>query len=70
MLQENTQTADGVTLSVFDPVTVQISIDRSNIQHQKLRLQLVKPVVSIQDEHTTILVAPMNSKYHRYSLKS
>ncbi|KAK2185620.1 hypothetical protein NP493_229g01009 [Ridgeia piscesae] len=44
--EENTQTADGVTLSVFDPVTVQISIDRSNIQHQKLRLQLVRPVIS------------------------
>ena len=44
-LQENTQTAGDVTLHVFDPVTVQISIDASNIQHQKLCLKLVQPRV-------------------------
>lgn len=48
LIQESTQTAGDVTLRVFDPVTVQISIDKSNIQHQKLALKLVKPVVSIR----------------------
>lgn len=48
LIQESTQTAGDVTLRVFDPVTVQISIDKSNIQHQKLALKLVRPVVSIE----------------------
>ena len=43
--QESTQTGGGVTFNVFDPVTVQISIDSSNIQHQKLSLKLVTPKV-------------------------
>lgn len=42
--EESTQTFNSdVVIHVFDAVTVQISIDSSNIQHQKLALKLVKP---------------------------
>uniref|UniRef100_A0A0B6YBP1 Uncharacterized protein n=1 Tax=Arion vulgaris TaxID=1028688 RepID=A0A0B6YBP1_9EUPU len=41
----DTQTAGNVTLHVFDPVIVQLCIDRSNVQHMKLSLKLVKPVI-------------------------
>ncbi|KFM79835.1 Exosome complex exonuclease RRP44, partial [Stegodyphus mimosarum] len=37
------QTAGGITLRQFDPVTVQLHIDKTNIQHQKTVLKLVKP---------------------------
>ncbi|CAH1778412.1 unnamed protein product [Owenia fusiformis] len=44
--EENfTQTAHGVTLHTFDPLIVQLSIDASNVQHQKLSIKLVKPVI-------------------------
>jgi len=44
--QECTQTSGDVVLHMFDPVTVQVSIDKSNIQHQRLMLKLVVPHVS------------------------
>lgn len=31
---------------MFDPVTVQLSLDRSNVQHEKLVFKLVKPYIS------------------------
>lgn len=43
--QEMSQTAEGITLKIFDPVTVQIFIDRSNIQRPYVHVQLVKPVI-------------------------
>ncbi|KAL8570447.1 exosome catalytic subunit dis3 [Nucella lapillus] len=43
--EENTQTAGDVVFRVFDPVIVQLSIDRSNMQHMKLAMGLVKPQV-------------------------
>ncbi|XP_005105731.1 exosome complex exonuclease RRP44 [Aplysia californica] len=43
--EESTQTAGDVIFHVFDPVIVQLSIDRSNVQHMKLSLKLVKPQV-------------------------
>lgn len=30
---------------MFDPVTVQLSLDRSNVQHEKLVFRLVKPYI-------------------------
>jgi hypothetical protein len=30
---------------MFDPVTVQISIDRNNIQRQRIQIHLVKPFI-------------------------
>lgn len=43
--EESSVTFGGVVLHVFDPVVVKISIDSSNIQHQKLSLKLVKPMI-------------------------
>ncbi|XP_067140262.1 exosome complex exonuclease RRP44 isoform X2 [Centruroides vittatus] len=43
--EEMSHTANGVTLSIFDPVTIQIHIDRSNIQHPYIQAQLVKPFI-------------------------
>ncbi|KAK2159602.1 hypothetical protein LSH36_150g04005 [Paralvinella palmiformis] len=43
--EESTQTCGDVSLHMFDPVTVQISIDSTNIQHQKLCMKLIKPVI-------------------------
>ncbi|XP_072040262.1 exosome complex exonuclease RRP44-like [Amphiura filiformis] len=43
--EEITQVAGNVTLRMFDPVIVQVSSERSNIQHTRLRLRLVKPIV-------------------------
>lgn len=40
------QTRSGITLRTFDPVRVRVSIDRSDIQHQKLVIQLVEPFVA------------------------
>ncbi|XP_074649854.1 exosome complex exonuclease RRP44-like [Tubulanus polymorphus] len=41
------QTASsGEKLQIFDPVIVQVSIDRSNVQHQKLKVELVKPHIA------------------------
>ena len=45
VIQENSQTFGDVVIRMFDPVTVQVSIDSSNIQHQKLVLKLVHPKV-------------------------
>lgn len=43
--EENTQTCGPVTLRVFDRLIIQISIDRSNVQHLKLQIKLVQPVI-------------------------
>ncbi|XP_067948007.1 exosome complex exonuclease RRP44-like [Watersipora subatra] len=40
-----TQTVAGHTFHIFDPVTVRVSLDSTNIQHQKLKIQLVSPKV-------------------------
>ncbi|GFY68000.1 exosome complex exonuclease RRP44 [Trichonephila inaurata madagascariensis] len=39
------QSAAGVTLRQFDPVTIQLHIDKTNVQHQKTALRLVKPFI-------------------------
>lgn len=49
-------TAAGVVLRQFDPVTIQLHIDRINVQHQKVVLQLVKPEIA------GFSVAPIESK--------
>ena len=67
MLQENTQTAGGVVFHVFDPVTVQLSIDRSNVQHMKLSLCLVQPQVS---QRSLLPVNPPRSVRDRFSLST
>ena len=63
VLQEATQTAGDVVLRVFNKVIVQISIDRSNIQHQKLSLKLVTPEVSaIQIQDYPHFIDPSNAE--------
>merc|ERR1712014_338188 len=44
--EEGTQTCGEVVFHVFDPVTVQVSLDQSDIQHQKLSLKLVSPQIA------------------------
>ena len=45
MLQEATQTINGMTIRMFDPVTVQISVDSNNVQRQRIQIHLVKPFI-------------------------
>ncbi|CAG5093776.1 Similar to RRP44A: Exosome complex exonuclease RRP44 homolog A (Arabidopsis thaliana) [Cotesia congregata] len=44
--EEHTQTCGDVVFRSFDPVIVQLSLDRSNVQHEKLVFKLVKPEIS------------------------
>ncbi|XP_050397499.1 exosome complex exonuclease RRP44 [Patella vulgata] len=43
--EQDTQTAGDVVFHVFDHVIIQLSIDRSNVQHLKLAINLVKPQI-------------------------
>ncbi|XP_067890391.1 exosome complex exonuclease RRP44 [Heterodontus francisci] len=38
-------TVESITFNMFDKVTVTITLDASNIQHQKIRMALVEPVI-------------------------
>lgn len=42
---EHTQSCKGVTFHSFDPVKVRLSLDSSNVQHEKLVFQLVEPYI-------------------------
>lgn len=44
--KEQSQSCGSVVFHSFDPVTVQLSLDRSNVQHEKLVLQLVRPEIA------------------------
>ncbi|XP_054270094.1 exosome complex exonuclease RRP44 [Macrosteles quadrilineatus] len=41
--EDHSQRCGDVVFHAFDPVIVQLSLDRSNVQHEKLVLRLVKP---------------------------
>jgi exosome complex exonuclease DIS3/RRP44 len=43
--QNQTQQAGSVVFHSFDPVTVRCSLDSTNVQHEKLVFQLVKPFI-------------------------
>ncbi|CAF0768663.1 unnamed protein product [Rotaria sordida] len=43
--EESTQTINNLTIHMFDPVTVQISVDSNNIQRQRIQIRLVKPFI-------------------------
>lgn len=43
--EEHTQTYNDIVFRSFDPVVVQLSLDRSNVQHEKLVFKLVKPEI-------------------------
>lgn len=42
---EHTQSCGSVTFHSFDPVKVRLSLDSSNVQHEKLVFQLVEPYI-------------------------
>lgn len=44
-LQNHTQSYKEIVFHTFDPVIVQLSLDSSNIQHEKLIFKLVKPYI-------------------------
>ncbi|RZF37909.1 hypothetical protein LSTR_LSTR005409 [Laodelphax striatellus] len=41
--EDHTQRCGNIVFHTFDPVTVQLSLDTSNVQHEKLSFRLVKP---------------------------
>ncbi|KAG8231427.1 hypothetical protein J437_LFUL000143 [Ladona fulva] len=43
--EDHSQRCGSIVFRVFDPLTVQLSLDRSNVQHEKLVLKLVHPVI-------------------------
>jgi len=43
--EDQSQTCGDVVFRAFDPIIVQMSLDRSNVQHEKLFFKLVKPEV-------------------------
>jgi exosome complex exonuclease DIS3/RRP44 len=45
--KEQSQKSGDVIFRIFDPVTVQLSLDQSNLQHEKIVLKLVYPQVSL-----------------------
>jgi len=45
--KEQSQKCGDVIFRIFDPVTVQLSLDQSNLQHEKIVLKLVYPQVSL-----------------------
>nr|XP_003705753.1 PREDICTED: exosome complex exonuclease RRP44 [Megachile rotundata] len=60
--EDHSQTCGNVVFRTFDPVIVQISLDRSNVQHEKLLFKLVKPCIpgfsvpSVNTECSAIMV--------------
>lgn len=44
--KEPSQTIKNIKLKLFQRIIVQISIDATNVQHQKMQLKLVYPIVS------------------------
>lgn len=44
--EDQSQTCGDVVFRAFDPIIVQLSLNRSNVQHEKLVFKLVKPEVS------------------------
>ncbi|KAH0953363.1 hypothetical protein HN011_004299 [Eciton burchellii] len=43
--EDQSQTCGDVVFRAFDPIIVQMSLDRSNVQHEKLFFELVKPEI-------------------------
>ena len=45
IFQNHTQKCGNIIFHAFDPVTVRLSLDSTNVQHEKLVFQLVKPYI-------------------------
>lgn len=43
--ENHTQSCGSVTFHAFDPVTVRLSLDSTNVQHEKIVLELVQPFI-------------------------
>ena len=43
--EDHTQRCDSVIFHAFDPVTIRLSLDSSNVQHEKLVFRLVEPYI-------------------------
>jgi len=54
--EDQSQTCGDVVFRAFDPIVVQMSLDRSNVQHEKLFFKLVKPKVSTDVEGNMIYI--------------
>ena len=62
-----TQTCGDVVLRLFMEVTVQLSLDSSNVQHEKLALRLVRPnIQGFSVEPTPPAAAPMETEEGRF----
>ena len=63
-----TQTCGDVVLRLFMEVTVQLSLDSSNVQHEKLALRLVRPNIQGFSVEPTpaIAAAPMETEEGRF----
>lgn len=46
LFQDQTQRCGDIIFHAFDPVIVQLSLDQSNVQHEKLVFKLVKPIIN------------------------
>merc|ERR1711879_643563 len=55
------QTCGDVVLRLFMEVTVQLSLDSSNVQHEKLALHLVRPAIEGFSVDPTPATAPMET---------
>ena len=62
------QTCGDVVLRLFMEVTVQLSLDSSNVQHEKLALRLVRPNIQGFSVEPTpaIAAAPMETEEGRF----
>lgn len=54
--EDQSQTCGNIVFRAFDPIVIQMSLDRSNVQHEKLFFKLVKP------EIPGFSVPPLNTK--------
>jgi len=51
--EDHTQRCGNVIFHSFDPVTVRLSLDSTNVQHEKLVFRLVKPYIKGFSVETT-----------------
>lgn len=64
-VKEQTQRCGQIVFRTFDPVTVQLSLDSSNVQHERIVLKLVKPEIpnfSIPSTISSTIVVPNTLK--------
>lgn len=60
--EDQSQTCGDIVFRAFDPIVVQMSLDRSNVQHEKLFFKLVIPEVSADMEEKYIIYININIK--------